>query len=305
MKGGMMMNNNHDRIKELLPLYIDNELSEKDEADVLEHLAECDACQNELNMLIEIQSAMKLEMIPLPDGFHEATMAKIEQDTHKVKSRSRFDYRRYMHVASILIFVAIIGTIGFRLSFSGGSADKGMATRNTMIAEDTATGSSAGEETRESVEEDSQIEAFTFDDNANRSSMIIEEDPSDQEDSGASDGAEEENTTSDDRDMASADSEGGENAAPSEARMYVDEEATVQNDDIFKNEVYNSKESGNYESEEPLVSAKEGQNDVLMGSQPEEDNESIGDWLWIFIPLGLSILIGITYSIRQRHKSSE
>ena len=68
---------NHKKIKKLLPLYIDNELSKKEKDLIKEHLEECPECQTELKSYQDnYQLLSSLDEIKAPQGFYDSIKNK-------------------------------------------------------------------------------------------------------------------------------------------------------------------------------------------------------------------------------------
>jgi|GEM_PF-5273770 len=88
---------NCNAVREALPLYIDDMLSEIQVEMVEEHLAVCDECSAVLNDMKKLQSI--LEVVPelyLPDGFDER-LRKALQETSQETSEDRFAEEMRIH----------------------------------------------------------------------------------------------------------------------------------------------------------------------------------------------------------------
>lgn len=80
----------HDKIKELLPLYIDKGLSPEEEDLVQEHLNNCPECQKELKEYQENHLFLsRLKEFTVPEGFKESILKKVGEGM-KEKSTSPF-----------------------------------------------------------------------------------------------------------------------------------------------------------------------------------------------------------------------
>lgn len=86
---------NCNAVREALPLYIDNMLSEIQVEMVEEHLAVCDECTSALNDLKQLKSIMAVvPELYIPDSFHER-LRKALQETTQETSETKFaeDFR--------------------------------------------------------------------------------------------------------------------------------------------------------------------------------------------------------------------
>jgi len=71
----------HEEIKDLLPLYIDNGLTEKEAEIIKNHLLQCPECQKELEEYQENYSFLaSLEKEEVPSGFSESILRKVSED---------------------------------------------------------------------------------------------------------------------------------------------------------------------------------------------------------------------------------
>lgn len=71
----------HERIKELLPLYIDNGLTEKETEIIKAHLKQCPECQKELEEYQENHEFLaSLEKEEVPSGFSKSILRKVRKD---------------------------------------------------------------------------------------------------------------------------------------------------------------------------------------------------------------------------------
>lgn len=73
-----------EKYSEWLSLYIDMELENKEIISFEKHLNACESCQEEVEMLRGIINNIEnLEIMDLPEGFHEQLMAKIKTEKQK------------------------------------------------------------------------------------------------------------------------------------------------------------------------------------------------------------------------------
>lgn len=97
-------------IVNLIPLYIDNMLSEEENDIVCEHIANCESCRNEYAFLKSIMAGTNnLPEIEVPNDFHENLMAKIraEQKGKAVHKRRFLGWRSFAGIAAAAAVVAV------------------------------------------------------------------------------------------------------------------------------------------------------------------------------------------------------
>ncbi|MFW5992013.1 MAG: anti-sigma factor family protein [Halanaerobiaceae bacterium] len=71
----------HKKIKELLPLYIDNGLTTDEKEKVEQHLKECRECQEELQMYRENSHLLSsLDTLKAPAGFVDSIKKRLNQN---------------------------------------------------------------------------------------------------------------------------------------------------------------------------------------------------------------------------------
>lgn len=92
----------------LLDLYVDGELDAEDMVKVQEHLDTCPACQRYVDDALAIRAAFPdAESAALPEGFHEAVMAKIAQEAAPKKKRRAWIALPTMAAACLALVVAV------------------------------------------------------------------------------------------------------------------------------------------------------------------------------------------------------
>lgn len=100
-----MANRECEKICKLLPLYIDNMLSDEDTDEVLKHLDKCPDCKNEYSYLKAIISTAK--EIPQKEhssDFHKNLMEKVKSEANKKKKR----YITLRHISAGVAAAAVI-----------------------------------------------------------------------------------------------------------------------------------------------------------------------------------------------------
>ena len=107
-------------VREMLSLYMDNELNEEETIIVANHLKNCEACQSEYNELKQLHDMLQnLEEISIPKEFDERlksaicseiekqkidnTIEENENGRQKLNLKKRINYRRIYSIAAIFV----------------------------------------------------------------------------------------------------------------------------------------------------------------------------------------------------------
>lgn len=123
------MNHCHE-FEALLDLYVDGELEAADMIRVQEHLDACPACQRYVDDALAIRAAFPdEESIPLPEGFHEAVMAKIAQEAAPRKKNRSLLALPTVAAACLALVVAVQALPGM-----GGQKEKAAAAASAPAA---------------------------------------------------------------------------------------------------------------------------------------------------------------------------
>lgn len=89
--------------------FLDGELSGPEQAELMEHMAACQSCQQYFDDLVAIhEAAMELEEVPAPEGFAQQVMDRVratKQD--KAPKVIRFPQRRWAALAACCVFVLL------------------------------------------------------------------------------------------------------------------------------------------------------------------------------------------------------
>lgn len=95
--------------KELISLYIDNELSEEDKIEFENHLLNCESCRQDVSNLTFIVNAVKdINEVELPENFHEEIMNKIKfENKKKVSFFNIQNFKKFTYAAAILLITVI------------------------------------------------------------------------------------------------------------------------------------------------------------------------------------------------------
>ncbi len=103
-------------IRDSFSLYIDEQLSPEELEQFKKHLANCADCTESLAELEDVLNSLKsLPELPLPEGFHDELMFKINQlDIDKKLNNKktgirRQDFSKYYGFAASIVFILVIG----------------------------------------------------------------------------------------------------------------------------------------------------------------------------------------------------
>lgn len=99
------------RVKRLLPLYLDHELAAKDATMVQEHLSVCAECRAALDQLRHDQHLLQsLPAVSPPDGWHQQLMQSIAAQKKRQRSR-HFFVPRLSALAAVLLLVVLVSNL--------------------------------------------------------------------------------------------------------------------------------------------------------------------------------------------------
>jgi len=111
------MNHCGHEIKELLPLYVDHELTEEDMFVVENHIKDCEECRIDLELYQSIKDELDLTDIKLPENFHHELMNKLALE-NEIKEINAYQtsffvkYMRYINLVALFTVVVFIGLAG-------------------------------------------------------------------------------------------------------------------------------------------------------------------------------------------------
>jgi predicted anti-sigma-YlaC factor YlaD len=88
-----------ENVKQLLPLYLTDELDQQQSETVKDHLASCPDCRSEFEELQEMASLLKTQLKPEP-------APDLQLDTEK--SKRRLYYISYVAAAALIFFIIIL-----------------------------------------------------------------------------------------------------------------------------------------------------------------------------------------------------
>lgn len=95
--------------RELISLYIDDELDENEKNGLIEHLENCPLCRKEYEELKAIKEMVgKIGEEELPENFHNELMAKIKPVKEKTKKK-KFSTAKYSSLAASICAVLLVG----------------------------------------------------------------------------------------------------------------------------------------------------------------------------------------------------
>ncbi|WP_157950038.1 anti-sigma factor family protein [Vallitalea okinawensis] len=153
---------NCNEIRDLISLYIDDELNTTEQIQFEEHIASCEACKYELEMLKEIVGTLnETEITPLPNDFHEDLMEKIheiERENHEIKEQNNkfvsflsqlFKKKFMVPAVSIACIMLLLVVARNPLIMNDGlMVEKAEKSTNKMAAYDTAALEESAEESK-------------------------------------------------------------------------------------------------------------------------------------------------------------
>jgi hypothetical protein len=123
-------------IKELIPLYLDQELSKEDVLLVDTHILECEDCRLEFELYRSIHEELSIDDVQLPQHFHESLMNKLSLE-HEVKVINSYQttfykkYFSYINLVALFTLVVFIGLAGVNRSTK---SDMEIATKEATSA---------------------------------------------------------------------------------------------------------------------------------------------------------------------------
>ena len=90
-----MENSDCEKILNLIPLYVDDVLTESEKDEVISHLNFCENCKKEFEFISALVStASEIPEISLPDDFHKNLMMKVEAKARAKKAKRYLTLRR-------------------------------------------------------------------------------------------------------------------------------------------------------------------------------------------------------------------
>jgi len=119
---------NCEQVKNLISLYIDNELDEKECSEFEDHISSCESCRNELNDILKIVKLLRsIPQVELPSNFK----AQLHEKLIKAKEEEKLNKRKGLLFVGNSYFKAISGiaavvlvVFAIRGLFFGGSMTK-------------------------------------------------------------------------------------------------------------------------------------------------------------------------------------
>ncbi|NLD50300.1 MAG: hypothetical protein GX660_24440 [Clostridiaceae bacterium] len=104
---------NCNEVKELISMYIDNELDEMDRKNVEKHVESCTECKNELEDLRKMVNFLgSFDEVDLPSDFKETLHEKLVNNKEKMQNRNRFllisNNKYFRAVTSVAAVILII-----------------------------------------------------------------------------------------------------------------------------------------------------------------------------------------------------
>lgn len=95
--------------------FLDGELSGKDRAELMEHMAACPSCQRYFDDLVAIHDALDQEEAPVPEGFAEQLIARVgETEQEKPRKVIKVSHWRQWTAMAACCALALLGLWSFR-----------------------------------------------------------------------------------------------------------------------------------------------------------------------------------------------
>ncbi len=144
--------------RDLISAYIDGELNETEEKELLDHLNDCPSCRKEyeeLKAIVEMVGDVGEE--ELPENFHNEVMAKLRATA--VPKKKKTPWARYTSIAASICALFIVGGAVFATGFMGmgsqSAADAASPEMYGMMSNNTTMESAKGEIMFDTIVEDS------------------------------------------------------------------------------------------------------------------------------------------------------
>ncbi len=98
---------------ELISAYVDEMLSPQEEEKLMKHLKTCEACQEELEVLKQMQMMYRsLEEVSLPDQFHEDLIKRLKAESEvKSEHKAKHPIKRRWQYGSALAAAMLVGVL--------------------------------------------------------------------------------------------------------------------------------------------------------------------------------------------------
>lgn len=126
--------------RELISLYIDDELDEANKNELIKHLENCPLCRKEYEELKALKEMLgKIGDEELPENFHNELMAKIKPAKEKTKKK-KFVWSRYSSLAASICAVLLVGgalvgmdAAGMKASSADAASPEMFSTNSVMM----------------------------------------------------------------------------------------------------------------------------------------------------------------------------
>lgn len=97
------------QIEEMIQDYIDEQLSEEQVQTMKSHIDTCDACREYYDLMVEMVGSLNaLEEVEVPEGLHQSIMDSVQAQMPLVKTKGKFNYRRFMKPAMSVVAAAFL-----------------------------------------------------------------------------------------------------------------------------------------------------------------------------------------------------
>lgn len=103
-----MKSSDCEKIQNLIPLYLDNMLSDEEKDVVDAHIADCETCREELFFMQSVLEHTKdLPEVEVSEGFHSRVMAQVKKETAMPKKRYAFSWKQASSFVAAAAVVAL------------------------------------------------------------------------------------------------------------------------------------------------------------------------------------------------------
>ncbi|MDQ4027793.1 MAG: anti-sigma factor [Actinomycetota bacterium] len=128
----------HDEIRSLIAPYLVGAVSPDEERTVRAHLVSCDECSVEAGTLSRATDALALTVdpVPLPDGFTERVLARIEKEGPEARPARKRRWTVPALAAASLVLAVAVGILGYLFVDAQGDLDLQRRVSAALLRED-------------------------------------------------------------------------------------------------------------------------------------------------------------------------
>ncbi len=162
-----------EKYRDLISLYIDGEINENDEKELLEHLENCPLCRKEFEELKAITDMLgKIEEAELPENFHTEVMTAIKAQSSPIKkNKPKRIWARYASLAASICALFIVGASVLGSGMLGMGSSAADAASEEMYFSQATTNSAMPEAEKYDMVVENSMVSGTADGTAYKSSL--------------------------------------------------------------------------------------------------------------------------------------